>query len=392
MLALKRILPATALVYLGLYGGWHFGHLIFDVRGWICAIPQDVVTMALTRSTAASAVPGLALVGGATATAATPQSPATPVQTSTSVTTQTAPVQPSEDVTAASCAVLCQLLYDNADNVKDGKYADGMKALIANATQSDSGWHASVIDRLKNLTIANDDECTLNAACFSSNDELFIVCKGTVDWRDLWQDVGIFFCNRPWTRAAHTQEQALKWVGKHEKVLEDHNKANPQNPKSKKRIILTGHSLGATVAYIVSAMFLLGRNDTQFSLHDVHMFNAGRGPFFWNDPIEYDFEAYITNIQVQFQSQSSSSSSSSSSSLSSSWLQPTGRLCHHFINGDPISSWIIPSALKNQTVFNHYDQPQDLKSQKTKTHSLINFHYDQPQQLLPARTAQVVPV
>jgi hypothetical protein len=93
-------------------------------------------------------------------------------------------------------------------------------------------------------------------------------------------DVGIFFCNRPWTRAAHTQEQVLKWVRKHEKAREDHNKANPQNPTGKKRIILTGHSLGATFAFIASAMFLLGRIDTQFCLHDVHMFNAGHGPFF----------------------------------------------------------------------------------------------------------------
>jgi hypothetical protein len=285
------------------------------------------------------------------------------------------------DVTAATCAVLCQLVYDNAVSVRDGKYAQGMNALLANAKRTDSGWHEKVVDRLKDVVVASDDECTLNATCFSNEDELIIVCKGTVDWKDLWQDIGIFFFNRPWTRAAATIGLVQKWVERHEKDVKDHNEANLNNPKKKKRIILAGHSLGATVAYIVAFHLMLGKCENNFSLHDVHMFNAGRGPFFWNDPIEYDFDAYMTDLSVT--AQWPSDSSSPSTSTQPSMLLPTGQLCHHFIDGDMISNWKIPTALQHQTTVTHYNQPTDLKSQGQSTHSLANFHHEQPENLLP---------
>ena len=42
----------------------------------------------------------------------------------------------AHDVTAATCAVLCQLVYDNAVIVRDVKYAEGMNALLANAKRT----------------------------------------------------------------------------------------------------------------------------------------------------------------------------------------------------------------------------------------------------------------
>ena len=139
--------------------------------------------------------------------------------------------------------------------------------------------------------------------------------------------------------------------------------------------------MGATVAYIVAFHFMFGRCDKNFSLHDVHMFNAGRGPFFWNDPIAYDFDAYMTDLSVT--AQWPSESSSPSTPASPSVLLPTGKLCHHFIDGDMISSWKIPTALQHQTIVKYYDQPTDLKSQGQSTHFLSNFHHKQPENLLP---------
>jgi hypothetical protein len=272
-----------------------------------------------------------------------------------------------EDVTAATCAVLCKLLYDG-----DGTTAK-MSDLLQKAKTRQTPYHkyhAAVYGRLQSLGIARD-ECTLNVACFSSGTELFIVCKGTNNCWDLLEDLGIFFWNEPFTRVRNTLKYVHPWVADHLNDITSYNAQHwndvPVNRKEKKRIIFTGHSLGGTVAYLASAHYLW-RSGVDFMLHELHMFNPGRGLFPHLDPRFNTIFEVLDHLQKTQQN-------------GVVFKGTTGRQCAHCIKGDSVSSWAIPSALQHHIVTYEYEISETgwLLTQ----HFLNNFLDSQPAGLLP---------
>lgn len=277
-----------------------------------------------------------------------------------------------EDVTAATCAVLCKLLYDG-----DGTTAKMSDLLLKAKTKQTpyDKYHADVYVRLQTLGIARD-ECTLNVACFSSDNELFVVCKGTSNGWDLLEDVGIFFWSEPLTRVRNTLKYVHPWLEAHLDDIASYNSNHwddvPDTRKGKKRIIFTGHSLGGTVAYLASAHYMWG-SDVDFMLHELHMFNPGRGLFPSLDPRFNTILEVLDHLQKTGQFQNGVVFKGS-----------TGRQCAHCIKGDSVSSWAIPSALNHRIVAYEYEISQTNQTGGLfQQHFLNNFLDSQPTWLLP---------
>lgn len=158
------------------------------------------------------------------------------------------------------CSVLSSIIYLPDANQNAGPSWVQLNEQLEIAAKT----YPVLSKRLASLRV-RDGESSFDLACFSSDDAIYIVARGTEElWRDaILNDIPILFTSEASPpRLLASFEDAKRWKSQHLEVEGD------DSGKTKKRVVCSGHSLGGSVA--------LALVSGGISRH-AHVFNFGRG-------------------------------------------------------------------------------------------------------------------